>query len=69
VLNYSATDVASAQKEQPIVPLKRIHHFQTPRWLWNEQKFGIGGPEQRATVLAKARNNLLHVYVVINIVK
>jgi hypothetical protein len=36
-------------------------NFKTPKWSWNEQKYGYGfqrGPKPRMTVLAKASSKL-----------
>jgi hypothetical protein len=42
ILNYSATNLVPAQKDQPLFSSKRRSHFQTHKWHLNEQKFGHG---------------------------
>jgi hypothetical protein len=62
VLNYSATNVAPTQKDQPLLSSKRRPHFQTHKRSWNEHKLGHKsrqGSKPRETVLARTRNKLL----------
>jgi hypothetical protein len=65
VLNYGATNMAPAQKDQPLLSSKRTSYFQTHKSSWNERKFGHESqrdPKPRISALARTSSNLLLCY-------
>jgi hypothetical protein len=70
VLKYGAANVASTQKEKPLLSSKRRPRLQTYKRSWNEQKYGHWSrrdPKPRTTVLTRTASNLLLSYAMLNL--
>lgn len=58
---YYATNVATIQKEKPLLSSRRIPYFQTHKQRWKKHKLVRGslrGPKQRVAVLDKVSCNI-----------